>query len=284
MRTLTRRQRLAAGTLAALCLLFISLDLTGNAFAGAHDGVSGAFGSLYRGTDFVLGPTRRFIQGIPDVGRNRSEIARLEEQNTALRRQLTTAQVDTATARQLKALQLQADSAGWRIVPARVVATSPGSGFQKTLTVDAGSTDGLVVNQTVTDGAGLLGRIIEIHRTTAVVLLVSDPDFGVGVRDNRTGTLLLGKGTGSSALEATTVTGVARGAVRPGDVLTTGPADATTFVSGVAVGTVASVRSGPGGVLTAVVHPAADEGAADLVSIIVGRSRSVPRPRAGGDG
>jgi rod shape-determining protein MreC len=284
MRTLTRRQRIAGVALAAVCLLFISLDFTGSAFAEAHDGVSGAFGSLYRGTDSVLGPLRRFLQGIPQVGRNRSQIAQLRQQNDQLRRELTQQKLDQRTARQLQALQLQADSADWKIIPGRVIATNPGAGFSRTLTVDAGSIDGVADGQTVTDGRGLLGRVVEVHSTTAVVLLVTDPEFGVGVRDTRTGTLLLGKGTAGADLRATSLAGVTAAAVRAGDVMSTGPAGDTTFVAGIEVGTVTSVTTGAGGIVTANVRPTVSQSSADIVAIVLTHPRTTARPALGGGG
>ena len=43
------------------------------------------------------------------------------------------------------------------------------------------------VGQTVTDGAGLVGRVLHADASTSVVLLAADPGSGVGVRDVRTG-------------------------------------------------------------------------------------------------
>ncbi len=72
MRQLTRRQRMSAAVLAVVALCFITLDLGGGGLRGAHDGVRGTFGSLYRGTDAVLGPVRRWVAGLPDAGTNES--------------------------------------------------------------------------------------------------------------------------------------------------------------------------------------------------------------------
>src|SRR5664279_2402133 len=85
MRRLTRRQGVAAIVLAALALCFLTLDLGGAGLRSAHSGVRGVLGSLYRGTDAVVGPTRRFVQGLPSAGTNHSRIAALERENAALR-------------------------------------------------------------------------------------------------------------------------------------------------------------------------------------------------------
>ncbi|HEY2044727.1 MAG TPA: rod shape-determining protein MreC [Jatrophihabitans sp.] len=279
MRTLTRRQRTAAIVLAVIALLFISLDFAGGSLRGARGGVTGALGSLYRGTDGVMGPTRRFIQGVPDVGRNRADIARLQSDNADLRRQLAAATADAGTASQLKKLQLQAATAGLNTMPARVVATGPGSGFQWTVTVDVGSREHVLVGQTVTDGVGLVGRVVAVYPTTSVILLAADPTSGVGVRDTRSGDLLLANGLGSAGLSAASLGDNA--SVKVGDQLVTGPVGDTTFVSGIAVGTVASVTTTGNGSLRLAVRPSAGQTSLDLIGIVLSSSRGSARTAIG---
>jgi rod shape-determining protein MreC len=267
MRRLTRRQQLSASVLAVLALMFVSLDFAGGSLGGARGGVTGALGSLYRGTDSVIGPARRFVQGVPDVADNRRKLAQLSQQNLDLQRRLAAAQLDRATAGKLAALQLQADSEGWKVLPARVIATSPGAGFQWTVTLDVGSRERVLVGQTVTDGAGLVGRVLHVYDTSSVVLLAADPASGVGVRDSRSGQLLLATGRGRAGLTASPLTDSPD--VRAGDVLVTGPAGKTTYAAGLRVGTVTSVHTGADGVLTAQLTPAAALRALDLVGIVL---------------
>lgn len=275
MRRLTRRQQIAAVVLSVVALLFISLDFAGGSLGGARSGTTGALGSLYRGTDAVLGPVRRFVQGVPDVSANRHTIAQLRQDNAALRRELTAAQADASTARQLKALQLQADSTRWSILPARVVATSPSSGFQWTVTIDVGAREQVSTGLTVTDGAGLVGRVVAVHATTSVVLLTADPESGVGVRDTRTGGLLLAAGAGNRGVTATPLDG--RSDVRAGDHLVTGPAGQTTYAHGIDLGVVSSVSRSATGSLVATVRPSAGQQGLDLVGIVLNGPRVAAR-------
>lgn len=275
MRRLTRRQQLSAAVLAVLALLFITLDFAGGSFADARGGVTGALGSLYRGTDSVLGPVRRFVQGVPDVGRNRSEIAQLQQQNRALRSKLAAAQADRSTQAKLDQLQLQADSENWKVLPARVIATGPGAGFQWTVTIDAGSADRVVIGQTVTDGVGLLGRVLSVQPHTSMVLLAADPGSGVGVRDTRTGELMLATGHGRTGITASPIDD--KFDVRAGDSLVTGPAGQTTYAAGLPLGTVSSVTIGLDGSLTAKVTPTASMTRPDLVGVVLLPVRSVAR-------
>ncbi|MEO7259667.1 MAG: rod shape-determining protein MreC [Jatrophihabitantaceae bacterium] len=276
MRRLSRRQQLSAVVLAVLALLFISFDFAAGSLGGARGGATGALGSLYRGTDAVLGPARRFVQGVPNVGGNRREIAKLKQRNAELQRQLAAAAADAATTQQLKALQLQADTADWRLMPARVIATGPGAGFQWSVTVDVGSREHVLAGQTVTNGLGLVGRVVAVHSTTSVVLLTADPTSGVGVRDVRSGALLLATGTGSGPLSARALED--RVDVRVGDRLVTGPAGKTTYTAGVEVGVVTSVTTTADGVVSARLRPAAGQSGLDLVGIILQTPRGVARP------
>lgn len=276
MRRLTRRQQLSALTLTVLALLFLSLDFTGGSLAEARGGATGALGSLYRGTDSVIGPVRRFVQGIPDVGRNRQQIAQLQQRNRDLQRQLAAAGVDAATARRLSALQLQADSEQWHIMAARVIATGPGAGFQWTVTLDAGSREHVQTGQSVTDGVGLVGRVVAVYPTTSVVLLAADPTSGVGVRDVRSGQLLLASGRGSASMTASPLAD--RVDVRTGDRLVTGPAGKTTYAPGLDVGVVTAVGSGAGGAVTVTVRASASQTGLDLVGVITVPVRVEARP------
>ncbi len=276
MRQLTRRQRTAAIVLAVLALGFLTLDLGGGSLRGAHSGVGGAFGSLYRGTDSVLGPVRRWIEGVPSAGTNQSEIDRLEHENQQLRGELANRQADAADATRLAALQGAANSAGQQVLPARVLALGPGQGFDWTVTLDVGRGSGVRAGQTVTDGYGLVGRVLSVNSATSVVLLAADPGSGVGARDERTGEIGVVTGAGPSGFTFSPLKPGA--AVRPGDRLVTGPAGSTSFVTGIAIGTVRTVRSGTDGIVHATVTPTTSPTAVDLVGVILTGSRDVAAP------
>lgn len=266
MRRFSRRQRLAALVLAAVAVAFIALDATAGSLRSAHDGVRGTLGALYRGTDSILGPVRRFVQALPHAASYAARESELERRNRELRARLQRAGTDAATVRALRRLQLTADAAGSRVLPARVVAFAPAQGFDWTLTLDAGSLDGARVGQTVTDGYGLVGRVLKADRSTCTVLLAVDPASGVGVRDLRNGELAVATGTGSAGFTVRPLRPGVRLAV--GDRLVTGPAGSSTYVAGLAVGTVRSVRLS-GGTSTGAVTPATSPTALDVVGLVL---------------
>jgi rod shape-determining protein MreC len=267
MRQLTRRQRTAALTLAIVAVAFITLDLGGGSLRSSHSGVRGTLGSLYRGTDALLGPARRWLQGIPSAGSNRSKVDALQHQVAQLHAQLDARGADATTASELARLQLAANALGQNVVPARVVALGPGQGFDWTVTLDVGSGSGIRVGQTVTDGNGLVGRVLHADASTSVVLLAADPGAGVGVRDVRTGQLGVATGAGASGFTFVPLDPSAD--IRAGDQLVTGPDGSTTFVPGIAVGTVRSVRTSTDGTVSASVRPTAPTTQLDLVGVIL---------------
>lgn len=283
MGRLTRRQRVAAAVLAVLALCLLTLDLGGSGLRGAHSGVRGSLGALYRGTDSVLGPVRRFVQGVPHAGSAEDRIHGLQRENAALSKQLADARVDAATARRLAALRLAAAGGGYRVLPARVIAVTPAGGFDWTVTLDVGTARGVRDGQTVTDGNGLVGRVLHADTSTASVLLATDPGSGVGARDLRDGELGVATGAGSAGLSFRPLN--PRAALRVGDTLRTGPAGASSYVPGLAIGTVRSVRVSTDGSTLATLTPAVSPTTLDLVGVIVaarGGGAAGTTPLAGG--
>lgn len=274
MRRLTRRQRVAAMILAALALCFITLDLGGGGLRSAHSGVRGTLGSLYRGTDAALGPVRRFVQGVPSAGTSHARIAALQHQNAVLRARVGAAEADRASRAHLARLQLAASSGRYRVLPARVIALGPGQGFDWTVTLDAGTSSGVRVDQSVTDGVGLVGRVLHADAASCVVLLAADPGAGAGARDLRTGEV--GVVTGHGAAGFTFVPLDPNAVIRVGDRLATGPVGSTNFIAGLAVGTVTSVRTSADGTTRAAVRAAASPTALDLVGVILVGGKPVP--------
>ena len=163
MRRLTRRQRISAIVLAVVALCFITLDLGGGSLRDAHAGVRGTLGSLYRGTDAVLGPVRRWVQGVPTAGtQHRHASTRCGSENAALRGAARrAARPTTRTAAQL------APAAARRRRQRQPAAAGPGDRVRARVRASTGRSpstpaphDGVRVGQTVTDGAGLVGRVL----------------------------------------------------------------------------------------------------------------------------
>jgi rod shape-determining protein MreC len=268
-RRLTRRQRLAGTLLALVAVGFIVLDLGGGGLESAHSGVRGSLGALYRGTDSVLGPVRQWLQGLPSAGTNESKIDDLRAENARLRGTLAADQAAKAEAAQSARLQGMAviQAAGAHVIVAKVVSIGAAAGFDWTVTLNKGSQDGLGAGQTVTDGVGLVGRVLHADRASSVVLLAADPGSGVGARDQRNGEIGVANGAGSGGFTFRPLYPQAK--LKVGDHLSTGPGAETSFVSGLAIGTVASVTTSADGTTTAHVKPASSPTSLDLVGVVV---------------
>lgn len=265
MRRLSRRQKLAAAILAVLAAAFLALDAGGSGLSSAHGGVRGALGSLYRGTDSVVGPARRFLQALPHTAGDQNRIRQLQHDNAVLRGSLRAEALDRSTAARLGQLRLTARRLGESVVPARVIALGPGGGFDWTVTIAAGRADGVRTGATVTDGSGLVGRVLHADGSTSTVLLAADPGSGVGARDARSGQVGVVTGRGTDGFVFVPLDPQA--SIRAGDLLLTGPSRASSFVDNLAIGTVGAVRTS-GGTVRASVTPAVSPTSLDLVGVL----------------
>jgi rod shape-determining protein MreC len=265
-----RGPRLLLVLLVLTALTLTALDVRGS------DGGS-PFDPLRRGADVVLGPAQRalggaarsvagFFDGSP------AEQKRLQEENDRLRAELRRSEDLRRRVQELDALLALKDFGSYPMVPARVASVGSSFGFESTVTIDAGSRDGIAAGQTVVDGDGLLGRTLRVGPFTSTVLLLTDPGFTVGARLTREGTVGLATGTGNGMVLSL----VEGGRVSEGDALLTTGSD--TFVPGVPIGRVTSVdRAGQSLVTTARVRPFVDVSSLDLVGVVTEPPRSTPR-------
>jgi rod shape-determining protein MreC len=260
-------------------LLLVLLLLTAFTLTAldARAGDGSPFDALRRGADVALGPPQRALGGVVRgagglFAGDSDEQAELRAENERLRAELRRSEGLRRRVRELDALLGLKDSGSYPMVPARVVAFGSSFGFASTVTLDAGSADGIEPGQTVVDGDGLLGRTLRVGPFTTTVLLLTDPGFTVGARLARQGTVGLATGDGDDLVFSL----LQGGRVADGDALLTTGSD--TFVPGVPIGRVTAVEPGPAApVTTARVRPFVDLSSLDLVGVVTGSPRSTPR-------
>jgi rod shape-determining protein MreC len=236
------------------------------------------FGAVRQGADAVLGPAQRAVGGAArgvgglfDGGADEDELQRLREDNARLRGDLVRGEADRRRAAELDRLLGLKDAGTYTVVPAQVTALGSAFGFELTVTIDAGSRDGVEEGQTVVNGDGLVGRTTRVGPFTSTVLLLTDPGFTVGARLTREGTVGLATGDGAQL----TYELVEGGRVQVDDaLLTTG---SQTFVPGVPIGRVTEVDPAGALVTTATVRPFVRVGALDLVGVVTSPPRGTPR-------
>lgn len=172
--------------------------------------------------------------------------ARLSEENRRLRNELLVGaarqarlQVEAEENKRLRGLLGAAERGGLdvQLAPLLDVDLDP---TRQRLMLNAGSRSGVHVGQSVIDAGGLVGQVIEATPTTAVVLLLTDPDHAIPVAVARTGVRLVAYGTGrNGALELRNVP--LSSDVRAGDALITSGLGGR-FPAGFPVGTIAALR------------------------------------------
>jgi len=134
---------------------------------------------------------------------------------------------------------------------------------EHTVILNRGASDGVLADGVLVDLGGLMGRVIEIHPTTSLGMLLTDPESRVGCRLERSRELGLLVGTGGRFCELLYLDLDADVAVDD-RVVTAGVGG--PFPQGIAVGTVARVSRDPGTGTTKVwVRPSARLGRAGEV-------------------
>jgi rod shape-determining protein MreC len=218
----------------------------------------------------------------------RREIATLAAQNSDLRHQVVTSDVDRNRLAEYDGLTSAASTLGQALVPARVVGIGASQSFSRTVTIDAGSQAGIAPDQTVVNADGLVGRVLRVTRTTATVLLLVDAESVVGGRIGESmkmgflhGRGDLGRG-GRLDLELVDDTVVpAKGDV----VVTWGSQGGAPYVTGVPVGRVTQVFSSLRQTSQrAVIEPFVDFGALDVVGVVVPSGTTSDRSVVEADG
>ncbi len=279
----TRRTRLVLSILLVVALALITLDYRDESAAplrGLRQFGGSVFGSTERGFAAVAQPVARFFGGSLPGGGQSSQVAALEAQVTRLRAQLSREQLNRSQYAQLRRLLQVAGRGGYRIVAADVIAV--GQGYAESVTLDAGRDDGIRTQETVLNGAGLVGTVTAVSPRACTVLLASDPTSVVGIQLAGSGQIGWVTGTGKSQSEG----GLLKlevldsgAALRPGEQLVTSASvHDRPYVPGVPVGVIAKVQ-GSAGSLTAraVVRPYADLTALGVVGIVVAPPRHNPR-------
>jgi rod shape-determining protein MreC len=271
-----RRTRTILGLLLLTSLTLVILNLRGSG-DGARDTASGFFGPVQSAASAIVRPISDFISSVSSIGTKDQQIADLQRQVDELTAQLNTGEYDRNRAQELNDLLRLAGAGQYRFVPAQVIAYGPAQGFAWTITVDAGTRDGIAVDQNVVNGQGLVGRVIRVTESTATVALLVDATSTVGARVESSMEKGFLNGTGAAdSLELQLLDPFAP--VQPGDRLVSFGVRGGAYVPGIPLGTVVEVKGTPGQLTRiATVKPFVDVTSLDVVGIITEPPRTDPR-------
>jgi rod shape-determining protein MreC len=244
----TSRPRYTLLLLILTSITLVTLDYrsdAGGAITKLRNGARDAFAPLQNAASAVFDPVANVINGVLHYGD-------LEKENAHLRDQLdeknaTLAQAD-AERREAQALRDQQDIKflpDIETISARVVGTSASS-LELTITLNKGTGDGIARGMPVVAAAGLVGRVVQVSHTRAIVVLLTDPNSDIGIRLSSNGDTGVAKGEGPrrdmsvELLEGTTVPNV-------GEVVVTSGLQQSIFPPGIPVGKIRDkgYREGP---------------------------------------
>jgi rod shape-determining protein MreC len=258
-------------------LLLITLDLRGvSVVSSVRSGVGTALTPVEKVGNWILTPVKNLFSDLIHLGRTRSTINNLKEENAKLRAEIIKQQDSIGAAKQLRAALDLAGRASWKVVNARVLAQGSAISFTHTITIDQGARAGIKPNLTVVNGSGLVGVVKTVFPNSSIVLLASDPAFKIGVRvaRNQSIGILSGQGSNSGVLEL--LDNTAR--LRKNDVLLSrGSTNNSPFVPGVPVGRITRTSDSANTVSqVADVAFFANLNAIGVVSVILKASESNP--------
>jgi rod shape-determining protein MreC len=256
--------------LLSVALALIAIDDLGGSgpLRTAGDDVLGA---AERAAGSVIGPVAGFFEHGTGAAGSSSRIRALERQLITLRAKLSRARLSRSEYAQLGTLLRLQRARRYHVVAANVIAV--GQGYDQTVTLDAGSGDGIRQHETVLNGAGLVGTVTAVSRWTSTVLLATDATAVAGVRLAGSGQVGWVTGAGKGVFGAGSlrlhVLGTAI-ALAPGQrLVTSASVGGRPYVAGVPVGVVTTIRRDRGGLdSTALVRPFVDFAGLDVVGVI----------------
>jgi rod shape-determining protein MreC len=248
-----------------VAIALITIDFRDGGNSGAHS----VGGRLFAPVEHLAGDVTGFFRGSSGGSR---EIAALQQQNDQLRAELAQAQVSQGDIAPLAKLLHLASSDHYKVVTGTVIAA--GGDYSDTVTINAGSANGISRNETVLNGDGLVGTVVATTPSTATVQLATDADATVGIKMAANGQIGALSGTsqslsGSAPLKLTLFNSNAT--IKPGQELVTfGSVGGRPYVAGVPVGTVSAVTTPPGSLTpTALVKPYADFTGLGVVGVVI---------------
>ena len=274
-----RKRRGSRSLLAVLSLASVTVmavDAQGGAdspLESARSAVGDVLAPVQGGAATVARPFREVPEFFTSNRELRANLHRLEAENANLRGQVNTTSQVRYRAAELDGLLRSSRRSGLALVPARVIAVGPAQSFSQTVTIDAGTADGVHPDLSVINNDGLVGRVIAAGHHSATVLLIVDERSMVGARlgSNSEVGFLTGRGSldGDSPLDLDLVDD----SETPGKddvVVTWGSRGGSPYVPGVPIGSVTKVYSTPREQAKhAVIDPYVDFSSLDVVGVVV---------------
>jgi len=215
---------------------------------------------------FILRPFQisfsRFGGRVTDRWESLRRLQTLENENRILRQRVERLDAKNKRLRiyekenkRLRALLKLGPSEPPERIAAEIISQSASNWLHR-VRINRGAIDGVAPKSVVFTDKGVVGQVLTVSRSTSLVLLITDPDAGVGGMLQRSRAVGAVKGTGGDLCEMTYLG--AKVDVREGDTVITSHLG-EVFPKGITIGQVVSVRKARHySSLEALIQPAVD--------------------------
>jgi rod shape-determining protein MreC len=182
----------------------------------------------------------RWIAGsFADRSQLRTENAQLTEQLRVARSQLLRFESLNEENRRLREIREASKGVSERTLIAEIISVSVNP-FRHMVVINKGADEGVFRGQPVLDAFGVVGQVMQVGKSTATLILITDAEHAVPVQVNRNGIRSIAMGTGEAAKLSLPYLTV-ESDVRKGDLLVSSGLDAI-FPAGYPVATVTKVE------------------------------------------
>jgi rod shape-determining protein MreC len=266
----TNRTRLLLVSLLVTSLLLITLDLRGlslvSSVRAATQGILTPFQKL---GSSIISPVTNVVDQLGSLRSAQDRVTELEQENQTLKTEVILNKNVEGELKQLKGVLDLAGKAKFKTVSARVISKGGTATIGETIVIDRGAGSGIDRDMTVISVSGLVGVVKSVSKNAAVIMLMSDPNFRLGVRvaGSQFMGILSGEGEGRFSLQMLSATAD----LSVGDVLLSrGSSGDKPFVPGVPVGKVSFVENSLGQLTKqAKVEPFVDFNSLGVVSVVL---------------
>ena len=177
-----RRRRAVLVVLVACCIVLLTVYF-GESERGTLHATPGRMEVMQPSRRFnrALKPFRDFFGWFGDTMDAKQERDKLRKDRDKLQQQVVKLELEQNENQQLRGLLSFDRTTNYQPVNVRVYLRSP-STWYSTVQINKGTSDGVRVNQPVINDAGLVGKVKSVSNGNALVMLLTDQQFGVAAQ------------------------------------------------------------------------------------------------------
>ncbi|GMU79927.1 MAG: rod shape-determining protein MreC [Acidimicrobiia bacterium] len=235
------RRRPILALIVVTCLALITLDRTGN----------GVVATVRHSARDLMAPVQGLVddafEPVTDVFDGVTKVDSLEEENAKLRARISELEGTLSRERgvteeydQLSRLLDIPNIEDVTGVVARVIG-GPAGNFERTLTLNKGTDQGIVTGMPIVAGDGLVGKVTDASRTRATVTLIDNAGLGVGVRTEKSREQAVTQGRSGDRLLRLGFIGNPRAPIEEGELVFTAGVDGAAYPPDVPVARVVKI-------------------------------------------